>query len=307
MSCVVLRSPGGDEPWGTPCSFTLRFGCSSLSPRRSWRRVQTSSNPLRRLGLIPQHPPESAGETRLDCEPGDSRYGSAPAEPPQKHRHPPLCCCADLCPRQSFSPGCRNFSSFLPSEGVARGRRGRPAPGGGGGVSLGAIPWGVRSWGAPRERGGSGAWREPARQSRVLISHRSHATTFCSGCCPTFQSHTSASDFNGLHHSPKLYLTKRRGEMAGGCQKSEQSGPRGLPGHSRILRIAPGSREQQTGFPGVFLGGPSPTGGVLRVSEIAPGSPAALPPRGLSPAHPSVPAQLHLPNKGLQLLPEGQN
>lgn len=185
---------------------------------------------------------------------------------PPKNTDTPLCCCADLCPqpggaRRSFSPGCRNLSSFLPSEGVARGRRGCSAPGGVGGVSLGAIPWGVRSRGAPWERGGSGAWREPARQSRVLISHRSHATTFCSGCCPTFQSHTSASDFNGLHHSPKLYLTKRGGEMAGGCQKLEQSGPRGLPGHSRILQIAPGSREQRTGFPGVFLGGPSPTGG----------------------------------------------
>lgn len=90
MSCAVLGSPGGDEPWGTLCSFTLRFGCSSLSPRRSWHRLQTPSNPLRRSGLIPQHPPESAGETQLGCESGDSGYGSAPAEPPQKHRHPPL-------------------------------------------------------------------------------------------------------------------------------------------------------------------------------------------------------------------------
>lgn len=78
------------------------------------------------------------------------------------------------------------------------------------------------------------AWREPMKQSRVLISYRSHATTFCSGCCPTFQSHTFASDFNGLHHSPKLYLTKR--EESWEAAARNQSSP--APGDGHVLGIA---------------------------------------------------------------------
>lgn len=78
------------------------------------------------------------------------------------------------------------------------------------------------------------AWREPMKQSWVLISYRSHATTFCSGCCPTFQSHTFASDFNGLHHSPKLYLTKR--EESWEAAARNQSSP--APGDGHVLGIA---------------------------------------------------------------------
>lgn len=69
-------------------------------------------------------------------------------------------------------------------------------------------------WG-PDQLEGVGAARterpggNPHNRSLVLISHRSNTTTFCSGRCPTFQSHTFASDFNGFPHSPKLYLTRR--------------------------------------------------------------------------------------------------
>lgn len=105
------------------------------------------------------------------------------------------------------------------------------------GVLLGAVPWGAGGWGAPRERSGSRAWWEPTKQSRVLISHRSHATTFCSGCCPTFQSHTFASDFNGLHHSPKLYLTKRGGTQQAAARN--QSNP--APGVCQGTAISSGS------------------------------------------------------------------
>lgn len=83
----------------------------------------------------------------------------------------------------------------------------------------------VMLWGhgALSRAAGRQSWREPAKQSWVLIHHRSHATTFCSGCCPTFQSHTFASDFNGLHHSPKLYLTKRGGSREAAARN--QSNP----------------------------------------------------------------------------------
>lgn len=123
-----------------------------------------------------------------------------------------------------------------------------------GGGLAGGHPGGAGSWGAARERSSSRAWREPTEQSRVLISHRSHATTFCSGCCPTFQSHTFASDFNGLHHSPKLYLTKRGGSRQAGARNQSNPVPGGLPGHSRILWIPPGCREQRPGSRGYFGG-----------------------------------------------------
>lgn len=167
------------------------------------------------------------------------------------------------------------------------------------GCLTGGFPQGAGSWGAPRERSSSGAWREPTKQSRVLISHRSHATTRCSGCCPTFQSHTFASDFNGLHHSPKLYLTERGGSQQAAARNQSNRAPgvclgsavssgsllaAGSSGHAPqdILGDADAPMYPRTHSPAV----PSPDGRVLRVSVSAPSSPAALPPGGLSPPHP---------------------
>lgn len=120
------------------------------------------------------------------------------------------------------------------------------------GVSPGTVPQGAGSWGAPREHSGSRAWREPTKQSRVLISHRSHATTFCSGCCPTFQSHTFASDFNGLHHSPKLYLTKRGGSRQAAARNQSNLAPRVCPGTVVSSRSLPAAGSSGQGPRGIL-------------------------------------------------------
>lgn len=223
------------------------------TPRRSWHRLQTLA-PFAGRGLLPQHPPESVGEMQrrglsLSVSPSGPTGIQGTAQPhpsPPESTDPPAAVCTfALC--LQFGRASHRDAKIPPPFSLLRGGGGGAWPGG---VSPGAIPWGAGCWGAPGERSGSRARREPTKQSRVLISHRSHATTFCSGCCPTFQSHTFASDFNGLHHSPKLYLTKRGGSQQAAARNQSNPSPRGLPGHSRILRTLPSCGERWTGSPG---------------------------------------------------------